>query len=95
MGDRLSSTNFEAVEPAPIPPIHPLAESAMVRVAVVVGVVGGVGVRSGLLVSAIHSVILPFYTHIIAKGMLHFFIIVGRRAGPPSIGEKVTDTRGY
>jgi hypothetical protein len=92
---RLSSTNFEAVEPAPIPPIHPLAESAVVRVAVVVGVIGGVGIRSGLLIGAIHSVILPFYTHIIAKGMLHFFIITGRRAGPLSIGEKVTDTRRH
>jgi len=49
-----------AVEPAPIPPIHPLAESAVVRVAVVMGVVGGVGVACGLLVSAGHSLNLPF-----------------------------------
>ena len=60
MGDRLSSTNFEAVEPAPIPPIHPLAESAVVGVAVVLGVVGGVGVACGFLVSAGHLVPLPF-----------------------------------
>ena len=95
MGDRLSSTNFEAVEAAAVTAVHPLTQNTGVRVAVVVGVVGGVGVRSGLLVSAIHSVILPFYTHIIVKGMMGFFIIVVRRAGPLSIGEKVTDTRGY
>ena len=43
-----------------IAPIHPLAESAVVRVAVVMGVVGGVGVACGLLVRACHSLNLPF-----------------------------------
>ena len=63
----MSSTNFEAVEPAPIPPVHPLAESAVVRVAVVVGVVGGVGVACGLLIRAGHFSYLPFDGLIIAN----------------------------
>ena len=56
----LRHLQIEAVEPTPIPPIHPLAEPAVVGVAVVVGVVGGVGVTGGFLVGAGHSSFLPF-----------------------------------
>ena len=45
----------EAVQPAAVAPVHPLAETAMVGVAIVVGVVGGVGVACGFLIGAIHD----------------------------------------
>jgi len=60
----LSSINFKAVEAATIPPIHPLAETAVVGVAVVVRVVRGVRVTGGLLVSAGHSFIPFLYLYI-------------------------------
>jgi hypothetical protein len=83
----LSSINFKAVEAPTIPPIHPLAESAVVGVAVVVGVVGGVGVTGGFLVGAIHSSFLPFDGLIIAESCYEIkykivTILLNRRAGP-------------
>lgn len=62
----------KTIEVAAIPPIHTLAEPAVIRVAVVVGIVGGVGVACGLLVDAIHSLNLPFYGLIITHHLLQF-----------------------
>ena len=55
----LSHLQREPIQPAAVAAIHPFAESAVVGVAVVVRVVGGVGVACGFLVSAVHSFI-PF-----------------------------------
>ena len=46
--------SIEPIEAAAVAPIHPLAQTAVVRVAVVVRVVRGVGVACGFLVSAGH-----------------------------------------
>ena len=47
--------------------VHPLPQTAVVGVAVVVGVVGGVGIACGLLVGAGHLSYLPFDGLIIAE----------------------------
>lgn len=76
------------IEAAAVTPIHPLAERAVVGVAVVVGVVGGVGVTGGFLVGAIHSSFLPFDDLIIAKNCYEIkynfvtILLQFRRAGP-------------
>ena len=72
----MSSINFEAVEAAAIPPIHPLAETAVVGVAVVVRVVGGVGVTGGLLVGAVHSFIPFLYLYIIINFVTNQVIVL-------------------
>jgi hypothetical protein len=72
----LSSINFEAVEAAAISPIHALAETAVVGVAVVVRVVRGVRVTGGLLVGASHSFIPFLYLYIIINFVTNQVIVL-------------------
>ena len=64
----------------------------MVRVAVVMGVIGGVGVTCGLFVGAIHFSFLPFDTVIIANNYYKIkykivTILLNRRAGWVRVGQ--------
>lgn len=71
----LCHLQIEAVKAAAVAPIHPFPQTAVVGVAVVVGVVGGVGVGCGLLIGAVHAVI-PFRwlnDIIVAWDCQHFF----------------------
>lgn len=73
------------VQLAPITPIHALAEGTGVRVAIVVGVVGGVGVTGILLVSAVHSLSLLLYLNYSRKFVTSqvqiYYNFVNLRAG--------------
>lgn len=65
------------VQLAAVAPIHALPQSAGIGMAVVMGVIGGVGVRSVFLVGAVHSVIpfLYIYTIIEIVTSQHIFLL--------------------
>lgn len=55
----LAHLQTESIQPPPIAAIHTLPQAAVIRVAIVVGVIREVGVACGFLVRAVHS-IAPF-----------------------------------
>ena len=85
----------EAVEAAAVAAIHPLPQTTVVGVAVVMGVVGGVGVACGLLVSAGHSLNLPFDGLIIANNcykIKYKFITILLNRRPARFGRRRWDS---